>query len=143
MTLTCISPLRRAVPLSFPVQKGCCFKQWSHLNRQEIVFLAKINASMDHIFTVGLGMPNLMTGISSHTSTHPCADYISASKSREKDAPIRLLNFYARELGKWMKTWRKFLSCSKLDSTSPVLLLSPPPFPPPPPLALKFELVNL
>ncbi len=62
--------------------------------------LAKINASMDHIFTVGLGMPILKVGISSHASTYPCAYYISASKSREPDAPLRLLNFYAREFGK-------------------------------------------
>ncbi len=30
MTLNCISPLRRALPLSFPVRKGCCFKHQRH-----------------------------------------------------------------------------------------------------------------
>ncbi len=44
-----------------------------HLNRQEIVYLAKINEILDYIFTGGLEMPNLMTGISSHASTHPYA----------------------------------------------------------------------
>ncbi len=60
-------------------------------------------------------MPNLMTGISSHASTHPYAYYISASKSWDPDAPLRLLTFYARQFDRWMKSWRNFFSCSKLD----------------------------
>ncbi len=97
------------------------------LNRQEIVYLAKINEIVGYIFTGDLEMPNLMTGIRSHASTHPYASYISASKSWDPDAPLRHLNFNARQFDKWMKTWRKFFSCSKLDSTKPVMLLSPPP----------------
>ncbi len=111
-----------------------------HLNRQEIVYLEKINDIVGYIFSDGLEMPNLMTGIGSHASTHPCTYYISASKSWDPDAPLRLLNFYTRQFDKWMKIWRYFFSCSKLDSTKPVTLLShpsppfpPPPFPPPPP----------
>ncbi len=104
----------------------------AHLNRQDIVYLAKINAIVDYIFTGGLEIPNLMTGIGSHASVHPCAYYISASKSWDPDAPPRLLNIYARHFDKWMKTWRNFFSCPKLDSTKPVMLLSPPPPPPPP-----------
>ncbi len=50
----------------------------THLNCQEIVYLAKITGILDHIFTGGLKMPNLMTGVGSHASTHPCAYYISA-----------------------------------------------------------------
>ncbi len=53
----------------------------AHLNCQEIVYLAKINEILDYIFTSGLEMPNLMTGIGSHASTHPCAYYISADMS--------------------------------------------------------------
>ncbi len=30
MTLNCINPLRRALSLSFPVRKGCCFKHRRH-----------------------------------------------------------------------------------------------------------------
>ncbi len=78
-------------------------------------------------------MPNLMTGISSHASTHPYAYYISASKLWDPDAPLRLLTFYLRQFDKWMKSWRNFFSCSKLDSTKPIMLLSPPRAPPPPP----------
>ncbi len=51
----------------------------THSNRQEIVCLAKIHNILDYIFTDGLEMPNLMTDISSHASTHPYAYYISAS----------------------------------------------------------------
>ncbi len=80
----------------------------THLNRQEIVYLAKSNEMLDNIFTGGLEMPNLMTGIGSHASTHLCAYCISASKSWDPDAPLRLLNLYARQFDKWMKTWRNF-----------------------------------
>ncbi len=109
----------------------------THLNRHEIVYLAKINEIVDYIFTGGLEMPNLMTGIGSHASTHPCTDYISASKSWDPYAPPRLLNFYARQFEKWIKTWRNFLAA--LSETQRrqlcifLLLL----------LHLKFELINL
>ncbi len=43
----------------------------THLNRQEIVYLAKVNDILDYIFIGGLEMPNLMTGFSSYASTHP------------------------------------------------------------------------
>ncbi len=126
----------------------------THLNRQEMVYLAKINDIVDYIYTGGLEMPNLMTDISSHASHYRFAYYISASKSWDPNAPLRLLTFYARRFNKWVKTWRNFFSCSKLDSTKPFMLLSPPHPPPPPPLLLilfllllllnlKFELVNL
>ncbi len=83
---------------------GCAFKFFgakrmllqapeTHLNREEIVYLGKINESLDYIFTGGMEMPNLMTGISSHASTHPYAYYISASKSWEPDAPLIILTF--------------------------------------------------
>ncbi len=72
----------------------------THLNRQEIVYLAKINEILDYIFTGDLEMPNRMTGIGSHASTHLCAYYISASKSWDTGAPLRLLNFYARQFDK-------------------------------------------
>ncbi len=71
----------------------------THLNRQEIVGLAKINEILDYIFAGGLERPDLMTGISSHTSTHPYAYYIFASKSWDPDAPLRLRTFYARQFG--------------------------------------------
>ncbi len=45
----------------------------THLNRQEIVYLAKINEILNYILTGGLEMPNLMTDIGSHASTHLCA----------------------------------------------------------------------
>ncbi len=64
-----------------------------------------------------------MTCIGSHASTHTCAYYIFASNSWDPDAPLRRLNFCARQFDKWMKSWR----CSKLYSTKPVMLLSPPP----------------
>ncbi len=96
----------------------------THLNSQEIVYLANINEVLDYIFTDGLEIPNLLTGIGSYASTHPYAFYISASK-----------------FDKWMKSWRNCLSCSKLDSTKPVMVLSPSsplaPSPPPPPSALE------
>ncbi len=89
-------------------------------------------------------MPNLMTGIRSHASTHPYAYYISASKSWDPDASLRLLAFYTRQFDKLMKCWRNLFSCSKLDSAKPVMLLSPPPLPPLLPLLhLNFELVKL
>ncbi len=52
-----------------------------HLTRQEIVNLEKINEIVDHIFTGGLKMPNLMMGIGSYASTPPCVYFISAFKS--------------------------------------------------------------
>ncbi len=55
------------------------------------MYLAKINKILDYIFTGGLEMPNLMTGISSHASSHPYAYYIFASKSWDPEAPLRLL----------------------------------------------------
>ncbi len=73
-----------------------------------------------------------MTGIVSHLSTRLCAYYISASKSWDPDAPLRLLTSYARQFDKWMKSWRNVFSCSKLDSWKAVLLISPLPLPPPP-----------
>ncbi len=106
----------------------------THLNRQEIAYLAKINEILYFISIGVLEMPNLMTGISFHTSTHPYAYYISASKSWDSDDPLRLLTFYARHLDKWMNSLGNFFSCSKLDSTKPAMLLSPPP---PPPSALE------
>ncbi len=78
----------------------------THVNSQEIVYLAKIYEIVDYIFTGGLEMLNLMTGIGSHASTHPCTYFISASKSWDPDAPLRFLSFYARQFDKWMKTWR-------------------------------------
>ncbi len=72
----------------------------THLNRQEIVYLAKINEILDYIFTGGLKMPNLMTGIASHASTHQCASYISAFNSWDPDAPLRLVTFCARQFDK-------------------------------------------
>ncbi len=78
----------------------------THLNRHEIVYLAKINEIVDYIFTGGLEMPNLMTDISSHASTQPYAYYISASQPWDSDAPLRLLTFYSRQFDKWMKSWR-------------------------------------
>ncbi len=66
-----------ALPLSFPVRKGCCFKQRRHFNRYEIVYLAKINEIVDFIFKISY----FMTGIGSHASTHSFAYYISAFKS--------------------------------------------------------------
>ncbi len=71
----------------------------THLNHQEIVCLAKINEILDYIFTGGLERPDLMTGISSHAITHPYAYYISASKSWDPDAPLRLRTIYARQFG--------------------------------------------
>ncbi len=70
-----------------------------HLNRQEIVYLAKINAILDYICSGGLGMPYSITGIGSHASTHFCAYYIPASKSWDPDAPLTLLNLYASITG--------------------------------------------
>ncbi len=139
MTLNCINPLRRALPLSFRVRKGCRFMHQRHINRQEIVYLAKINEILDYIFTGGLEMPNLMTGIISNASTHPYAYYISASKSWDPEAPLRVLNFYARQFDKGIKSWRHFLAAPSLTQRSqlcffllPLLLLY-----------LKFKLVNL
>ncbi len=60
------------------------------------MYLAKINEILDYIVTGGLEMPNLMSDISSHANAHPYAYYISASKSWDCDAPLRLLAFYAR-----------------------------------------------
>ncbi len=54
----------------------------THLNCQEIVYLAKINEIMDNIFTGGWEMPNLMTGIGSHAYS-----------------PVRLLNFCIQAMG--------------------------------------------
>ncbi len=99
----------------------------THLNCQEIVYLEKINEMVNYIFVGGLKVPKLLTGIGSHASTHSCAYYMSAFKSWDPDASLRPLNLYARQFGKSMKTWRNILSCSKVDSTKPVLLLSPPP----------------
>ncbi len=70
----------------------------AHLNHQEIVYLAKINKILDNIF--------------SHARTHPHAYYISASKLWDPDAPFRRLTLYARQFGKWMKSWRNFLPAS-------------------------------
>ncbi len=55
--------------------------QETHLNSQEIVYLAKINEILDYISIGGLELPNLMTGITSRASAHSYAYYISASKS--------------------------------------------------------------
>ncbi len=46
---------------------------------------------------------NPMTGTSSHASTHLYAYYVSASKTWDPDAPLRLLTFYARQFDQWMK----------------------------------------
>ncbi len=70
----------------------------THLNRQKIIYSAKIKEIVGTIFTGGLEMPNLMTGIGSHACTHPRAYYISTSKSWHPDAPLRLLNFYGRQV---------------------------------------------
>ncbi len=51
-------------------------------------------------------MANLMTVIGSH----PCANYISAVKSWDPDAPLRPLNLYVRQFNKWMKSWRNFFA---------------------------------
>ncbi len=72
----------------------------THCNRQEIVYLAKINEILDYIFTGGLEMSDRMTGISSHASAHPYAYNISTSKSWDPDAPLRLLTLYARQFDK-------------------------------------------
>ncbi len=78
-----------------------------------------------------------MKGIGSHASTHPYDCYISAFKSWDPDAPsFRPLNLHARPFDKWMKIWRNVFSCSKLNSTKPVLLLSSSP------PHLKSNLVN-
>ncbi len=77
-------------------------------NRQEIVYLAKINEIVGYIFTGSLEMPYPMTGVDSHASTHTYTYYISASKSWDPGAPLRLLNVSARQFDKWMKTWRNF-----------------------------------
>ncbi len=82
----------------------------THLNRQENVYLAKVNEILDYIFTGGLEMPNLMTGIRSRASTHSYAYYVFASKLWDPDAPLRLLTFYARQFDKRMKSWRNFLA---------------------------------
>ncbi len=68
MTLSCISPLRRALPLSFPVRKGCCFKHRRHLNRQEIVYLAKINEIFDYIFDFKNGQKHRLNCINEQVS---------------------------------------------------------------------------
>ncbi len=51
MTLNCINPLRRALLLSFPVLIQA---PEAHINRQEIVYLAKVNELLEYIFTDGL-----------------------------------------------------------------------------------------
>ncbi len=43
----------------------------THLNRQKIVYSAKIKEIVGYIFTGGLEMPNLMTGIGSRACSHP------------------------------------------------------------------------
>ncbi len=110
----------------------------THLNRQEIVYLAKINDILDNIFTGGLEMSNLMTGISSHASTQPYVYYISAPKPWDPDAPHRLLTFYSRQFDKWMKSRRNLLAAPISTQRSQLcfflLLLL---------LHLKFELVHL
>ncbi len=63
-----------------------------------------------YLYTGGWEMPYLMTDIISHASIHPYAYYISASKSWDLDAPLRLLTFYARQFGKWTKCWRNLFS---------------------------------
>ncbi len=115
----------------------------TRLNRQEIVYLAKINEILGYIFTGGLEIPNLMTGISSHASTYLCAYYISVSKSWDPDAPLRPLTFYERQFDKWMKSWRNFLAAPSSTQRSQLcffllLLLFLPLL-----LLLKLELVNL
>ncbi len=112
---------------SSPSSSAFKFSRYTQLNCQEIVYLAKINEILDYIFTGGLEMPNLMTGISSHASTQPYAYYMYASKSWDLDAPLRFLTLYAKQFDKWMKFWRNFFSCSILDTTKPVTFLSLPP----------------
>ncbi len=68
----------------------------THFNRQEIVYLAKINEILDYI----LEMRNLLKGISSHASTQLYANFISVSKSWDPDATHRLLTLYARQFDK-------------------------------------------
>ncbi len=53
------------------------------------MYLAKINEIIDYIFTGGWKMPNLITGIGSHASTHLCAFFIFAFKLWDLDAPHR------------------------------------------------------
>ncbi len=79
----------------------------THINRQEIVSLVKINEIVDYTFTCDLKMPYPMTGIGPHASTHPCADYISAFKSWNFAAPLRSLNFSAGQFDKWKSGKKK------------------------------------
>ncbi len=91
-------------------------------------------------------MPNPMTGIISHASTHTYAYCISISKSWDHDAPRRLLNTYAKQFDKRMKTWSNLLAAPSSTQRSKlcfflllhllILLLRLL-------LHLKFKLVNL
>ncbi len=79
---------RAWVQLSTDLAKRMLFQApETHSNCQEIVYLAKIDEILNFIFTGGLEMPNLMTGIGSHAITHPCAYYLSAVQSWDPDAP--------------------------------------------------------
>ncbi len=69
------SPLGSAFN-SFGAKRALLKAPKTHVNRQEIVYLEKINEIVD-----GLKMPNVIVGIGSHASTHQCAFYIYAFKS--------------------------------------------------------------
>ncbi len=66
------------------------------------MYFEKFTELVDYIFTGGLKKPNLMRGIGSSASTHPCAYYIFALKSWDPDALLIPLNIYARLVDKWM-----------------------------------------
>ncbi len=124
-----------------------CQAPETYANLQSIIQLLKIPSELDITYIGDLKLLNIVTGVGSHSSAHPCTYCISPASNWDEAAQLRTLQMNSEQFELWRLTSgqksqrRNFFSCSNsptLDSNRTVLLLCPPP-----PLHLKLGLTNL
>ncbi len=118
----------------------------TYSNLKALFTLLNSPGDLDYVYACDLTVINISTGLSSHSSRHPCPYCTSRATQWDPDAPLRTIPMNAEHQNLWRAASRRkienkyFFNLNNplLNFNLPILLLCPPP-----PLHLKYGIVNL
>ncbi len=124
-----------------------CQAPETYANLRSLFTLLKASRDFECVYAADLKVVNIVTGLSSHSSRHPCPYCTSKSGLWDTKAPLRTIQMNSDNYELWESTSgnklfnKIFFNCLNpplLQSSQPILLICPPP-----PLHIKLDVVNL
>ncbi len=119
-----------------------CQAPETNSNLKALFTLLNAPGDLEYVYACALIIINQASGLSSHSSRHPCPYCTSRATQWDPGAPLRTIPVNAELLlatsGKKIEYFFNCLNPPLLNPNLPIFLLCPPP-----PLRLKLDIVNL